>query len=131
MSSQLEALQAENARLKAENETLRQQLQSQSTDQDLLRTLGRSPERGRTLAQQIGQRSLSPGSELSRRPDKEDTTENELAQFLEEGLRDGLFSNQEQQPGDLLDDIIRNIPVKKLRKPYTCCLLYTSPSPRD
>ena len=86
MSSQLEALQAENARLKAENETLRQQLQSQSTDQDLLRTLGRSPDRGRTLAHTIGQRSLSPGSELERHPHKEDNTENELAQFLELSL---------------------------------------------
>ena len=120
MASQMEALQAENARLQAENETLRQQLQSQSTDQRLLETLGRSPTRGRALASTIGQRSLSPGSELERRPDSEDNTENELAQFLEEGLRDGLFSNQEQQPGDLLDDIIANIPVKKLRKPYTC-----------
>jgi hypothetical protein len=120
MSSQLEALQAENLRLKAENARLQAALQAQSTDQDLLRTLGRSPDRGRSLIQSIGQRSLSPGSELERRPGKEDNTENELAQFLEEGLRDGLFSNQEQQPGDLLDDIIRNIPVKKLRKPYTC-----------
>ena len=64
MSSQLEALQAENARLKAENDKLKAQLQAQSTDQKLLETLGRSPTRGRTLAQQIGQRSLSPGSEL-------------------------------------------------------------------
>ena len=96
------------------------QLQARSTDQKLLETLGRSPDRGRTLSQTIGQRSLSPGSELERRPDREDNTENELAQFLEEGLRDGLFSSQEQQPGDLLDDIIQNIPVKKLRKPYTC-----------
>ena len=37
MSSQMEALQAENARLKAENENLRQQLQARSTDQKLLR----------------------------------------------------------------------------------------------
>ena len=120
MSSQMEALQAENARLREENARLQQALQAQSTDQKLLETLGRSPDRGRTLSQTIGQRSLSPGSELERRPDREDNTENELAQFLEEGLRDGLFSNQEQQPGDLLDDIIQNIPVKKLRKPYTC-----------
>ena len=116
----MEALQAENARLREENARLQAALQAQSTDQKLLETLGRSPTRGRTLASTIGQRSLSPGSELERHPHKEDNTENELAQFLEEGLRDGLFSNQEQQPGDLLDDIIRNIPVKKLRQPYTC-----------
>ena len=51
MSSQLEALQAENLRLKAENARLQAALQAQSTDQDLLRTLGRSPERGRSLIQ--------------------------------------------------------------------------------
>ena len=116
----MEALQAENARLREENARLQAALQAQSTDQRLLETLGRSPQRGRTLAQTIGQRSLSPGSELERHPHKEDNTENELAQFLEEGLRDGLFSDQEQRPGDLLDAIIANIPVKKLRKPYTC-----------
>lgn len=101
--SSLAALQAENARLKAENQRLQAALAARDTDADLLQTLGRSPPRGRTLAGQIGARSLSPGSELERRPptdelelerrpaaDALDGVDNDLAKLLEEGLPDGL-----------------------------------------
>ena len=85
--------QAENARLsrrtRASNKLYKP---SPRTKSYWKRSAGRLQERPRARLYHWPAEPAGPGSELERRPDREDNTENELAQFLEEGLRDGLSS---------------------------------------